>query len=36
MEINNQVAVIAGGGSGMGAETARFLQHHGAKSSVAG
>ncbi|AAO90381.1 SDR family NAD(P)-dependent oxidoreductase [Coxiella burnetii] len=31
MEIKDQVAVITGGGSGMGAETARFLRHRGAK-----
>lgn len=34
MEINNQVAVITGGGSGMGAETAHFLQHHRAKVAL--
>lgn len=31
MEIKNQVAVITGGGSGMGAETARHLAQLGAK-----
>ena len=31
MEIKNQVAVITGGGSGMGAETARQLAQLGAK-----
>lgn len=31
MEIKNQVAVITGGGSGMGAETARHLAERGAR-----
>jgi NAD(P)-dependent dehydrogenase (short-subunit alcohol dehydrogenase family) len=31
MEIKNQVAVITGGGSGMGAETARHLAQQGAR-----
>lgn len=34
MEIKNQVAVITGGGSGMGAETARFLKKNGANVAL--
>lgn len=34
MEIKNQVAVITGGGSGMGAETARFLKKIGANVAL--
>lgn len=34
MEINNNVAIITGGGSGMGAETAKALSEQGAKVAV--
>lgn len=34
MEIKNQVAIVTGGGSGLGAETARMLSEHGARVAV--
>ncbi len=34
MQIKNQTAIITGGGSGMGAETARYLASMGAKVAV--
>jgi NAD(P)-dependent dehydrogenase (short-subunit alcohol dehydrogenase family) len=34
MEIKNQVAIVTGGGSGLGAETARMLSEHGAQVAV--
>jgi NAD(P)-dependent dehydrogenase (short-subunit alcohol dehydrogenase family) len=34
MQINNQIAIISGGASGMGAETARHLQKLGARVAI--
>jgi len=34
MEITNHVAIVTGGGSGLGAETARMLSAHGAEVAV--
>jgi len=34
MEIGNQVALVTGGGSGLGAATARMLREHGARVAV--
>ena len=34
MQINNQTAIISGGASGMGAETARHLQTLGARVAI--
>ena len=34
MEIENQVAIVTGGGSGLGAATARMLSEHGAHVAV--
>jgi NAD(P)-dependent dehydrogenase (short-subunit alcohol dehydrogenase family) len=34
MEITHKIAVVTGGGSGMGAETARYLSQRGAKVAI--
>jgi NAD(P)-dependent dehydrogenase (short-subunit alcohol dehydrogenase family) len=34
MDINNQLAIVIGGASGLGAETVRLLAENGAKTAI--